>query len=147
MEQFDVVSKVPLADAIGLVTACFHNVGNGPLFRIETDDGVGLMTCLGQVGLKTETAAKAAGQQPGTRWRTDRIADVAPGEAYPVLEDGVNVGRVELLASLYTQVGIAKVIGQNQDDVRLVGRRCQQRHGPDRQYERDASQTFHRLLL
>ena len=68
-----------------------------------------------------EALLVAAGQQAGARRAAVRARDVALRAADAVLGDRVDVRRRDVLAAVDADVGVAEVVGQDDDDVGFRG--------------------------
>jgi len=67
-----------------------------------------------------ETVLVAAGHQPRAGRAAVRPGDVAVTEAHAVLGERIDVRRRDVLAALEADVGVAQVVGQQDDDVGLL---------------------------
>jgi hypothetical protein len=129
-------AQVPLADHGGDVA--------GGLQRLRQRDLVGRQAeVLGLVGAGVELVPEALLVAPGQHSRARRAAhgagDVSVGEADALLGNRVDVGGFDVIAELLSaDVGVAEVVGDDEDDVgfrrRLDGPR--DRSAPPRQRRR-----------
>ena len=107
-------AQAPFADAACFVPGLLQEVTesegsswNWPLaFRGE-------FTIITNIGV----ASMFAGEEHATGGRTDRTAGVELGEAHPPGGKPINVGRFDLRLTVTAEVGVAQVIGEQQDDV------------------------------
>jgi hypothetical protein len=115
-------AEVPLADQPGGVAGGLQTVGQRRLRCRQA--GAALLALLplapGGVEFVAEALLVAAGQQAGAGRRTVRARDVAVGEPRPGLGQRVEVRRRHVLAAVEAHVGVAEVVGQDDDDVRLA---------------------------
>ncbi|OPZ04305.1 MAG: hypothetical protein BWZ10_03187 [candidate division BRC1 bacterium ADurb.BinA364] len=69
--------------------------------------------------LEAKAMLIAPRHQAGARRRADRMGGVAVGEAHAIGGQRVDVWRGDVLATLAAQVGVAQIVGENDDDVGL----------------------------
>jgi hypothetical protein len=56
--------------------------------------------------------------KPGARRRRNRVGRIAVGEPHAVFRQRINVRRRDVLAAIRSDVGVAKVVGEEDEDVR-----------------------------
>ena len=61
----------------------------------------------------------ASGDEPAARWSADRSVGVEVRELHAFLRNAINVRRLDVLAAHATEVRVAHVIDENEDDVGL----------------------------
>ena len=104
--------EVPLAADAADVAGGFQTLG-------QRDDLAGHHV---EVLLNTELVLVLAGDESGAGRRTLRRGDVATLEAHAITRKLIHIRRADVLVhALRTEVGPAVVIGQDDDDVGLVG--------------------------
>ena len=105
-----VVAQVPLAEDAGSIAGAGEHLGQG--------DFVGVHQRPAQVGVDHAGAiVVAAGQQAGSRRRTDR-RDIEVLEPDALPGERVEVRRLDLGVAVNTQVAEALIVGDDHQDVR-----------------------------
>src|SRR5262249_37436248 len=123
---FALLAQVPLAEHAGDVASRLETLGEGdlverkllhvvhgaqrsaaPVEAVDTTDGV-----------NTGPRSVLAAQQGCPRRLTIGAAGVAAGEAHPLPGQAVNVWRLVVFAAVTGHVGVAEVVGKNEDDIR-----------------------------
>ena len=131
-QEWTLVAQVPLAHAGGLVANVPQCLGQGDLIRAETLAVAGKKHPLPFLTLiEANAPGIAPGHQRTARWRTDRRGHVEAGQLAPFLCHLVQMGRSVQLRAEGSDVGVAEVIDENQDEIRFVcgssnGRKAQQ---------------------
>ena len=104
-------AQVPLADQRGLVVGRLQVLREGRRVREQS-----FATC--QVALEAAALLVATGQEARARGRTDRGAHVAVRADDALRCEAVEVGRGDVGAAGEAEVGVAEVVGQDQQHVR-----------------------------
>jgi hypothetical protein len=128
--------EVPLADAHGGVVARPQHIGEGGLVEAEA-----VLVLREEDARDSDPRRAAPREQAGARGRTHRVRRVAVGEAAPVRRQAVEV-RGPDARPVTAEIAVAKVVGQNQNDVRRPGTR-----GRERQSQGGACDTHGILKL
>jgi hypothetical protein len=108
------VAEVPLADQPRDVPGGAEAVGEGRFRERQTDLRAGT-----GVELVAEPRLVAAGEHPGPGRRAVRAGHVAVGEPGAGLRQRVEVRRGDVAAAVDADVGVAHVVADDEDDVRL----------------------------
>lgn len=104
-------AQVPFADEAGVVTLFLEKSGEGHFFLPE------VTAFWSGNGVESGAIGGAAGEEAGARGGTDRAGGVTVGEADPFFGEGVKVRSLDDGAAVATEVSIAEVIGEVDDDV------------------------------
>ena len=110
------MAEMPLADTGRRIALTLEMIGDGVFIGIEPDRAVGKQNVL----VQTDAFGVAAGQQGGTRGRANRRAHEEAREFAALLGHPVDVGRLDFLRAETTQVPVALIIGEDDNDIGLV---------------------------
>src|SRR5438552_2483613 len=140
------IAQAPFAEGRRLVTGRLEDFGHGQVGRLQRH---------ARVAANPRVSGMHAGHQTTTRRRADRAAGVALSESHPFVRKTVNVRRFDPLLSVATEVAVAEVISQNENDVRSAlplgaqtlrlrrRRLARQKTHEERQADRHAGIEFH----
>ena len=91
----------------------------------------------------TESLLAPPCHQPGPGRTADRGRDISILESNPGRSQGINVGRLQILGTLHTEIRPAQVICENNNDVWTgrgsQGRRCLEQTDPEDEQRKDKS--------
>ena len=112
------IAEMPFADQARAVACLLEQRGEGGMTWRQPDGfrGRGIDRLL---EAHRQTHLIAAGRQAGARGRAIRRIRIALREPHPLDRQTVHVRRRVVALAVATHVGIAKVVGQDEDDVRL----------------------------
>lgn len=116
-------AEVPLAHERGRVTGGLQAVGDRRFRRRQALAGAA------GIELVAEPRLVPARQQPGPRGRAVRTGDVAVGEAHARSREGVEVRCQDVTAAVETDIGVAHVVADDEQDVGPGGDRGDKRAG------------------
>ena len=111
-QEFRAIAQVPLAVDGGGVVAALEDLGDQGLVGVDADLGA-----RPECSQDTDAVRVAAGQQRGPRGRADGLGDVEVGEDAALFGHAVEVGRGVALCAKGADVGVAQVVGEDDDDV------------------------------
>src|SRR6266568_146408 len=113
---------MPLADLTGRVAGIGEDVGNGDFAGRQS--GYVVVRIVDGIILVAEAMLIPAGHESGARGTAEWVRDAGIGETHAGLGETIDVRSGEVFAALETDVGEAKVIGEDHDDVGFArGRR------------------------
>ena len=107
---------MPFADNAGLVTRIAQHRRQRAPPRLDAERRVAIQN---RVALRLLPPGVFAGQQRIARRRASRGRRVPLGEAGTLRRQPVNVGRLDFCGASTAHVTRAKIVGENNDDVRL----------------------------
>ena len=106
--------EIPLAEGSGGVAARLQDFGDGDFLRVKP------RVMLDHVLSFGHAERIASRHQRGARGTTHRLR-VETGEAHPLGREAIQVRRADALPSIGTQVAVAEIVGQDDDDVWRAG--------------------------
>ena len=86
-----------------------------------------------------------AGQQAVSRGRTDRVRRVRVGEAHALFGQPVDVGGLDLRRPIATQVAVAQIVGQDENDIRQSAAGSPKRQAEQKQAAGNAHRHAHKI--
>ncbi|OHB72155.1 MAG: hypothetical protein A2V70_20800 [Planctomycetes bacterium RBG_13_63_9] len=108
------LAQTPFADDARGVAGLLEQLGHGHVLRPQRHPGVA-------------ADQRVTGVQPrhqaASRGRTDRAAGIAVRKPHTLLGHAIEVRRPDHLLAVAAEVAIAEIVGQDEDDVRRIGRR------------------------
>ena len=117
---FHLGGDVPFSGHVGAVAGGLERFGDGEAFLVEVALVLGEPVVAGHVtdaGLVRVESGEEGGAGGATAGRIVKL-----GEAHSVGGEGVEIGGFDL-AAVATDVGVAHVVGHDDDDVRPFGRK------------------------
>ena len=114
------IADVPLADRDRGVAGCLQVIAQRLLLDSQAHE-LGIDTrrwFVGEIELVAVTLRVAPGQDAGPRRAAERRRHVGIGIGHAVGRDRVDIGRHHFSAILETEIGVARVVGQDHDDIR-----------------------------
>ncbi len=117
-------AEVPFAEMASGITDLPHHARQDRKRRVEPVGLAEIPVALAVVNIGDEAVARgeAARHEAGPRRRADRRRVIELRHHHPVARERVDVGRRDQLVAGQRQVGIAHVVDQDEQDVRLL--RC-----------------------
>ena len=118
--EVGMVAQVPLADGHRGIAAGLEDLGDGHLRRVQPLAGCGEQHAeVLFVDMHVDTSRVAAGHQAGSRRGADRAGRIEVGQPHALAGHPVQYRRVVRLGPEGADVGIAEVIAENDDEIRL----------------------------
>ena len=149
------VPEVPLADADSRVVFGFEGFGQRRDRQrqiLGSVDGHAELLIGSPMARDEVRDADVSGiltrEYAGARRRADRASRIGVGEAYALARQGVDVGRLDLLLAVTTEMAVAQIVGHDEDNIRSLRSRGRTRkgrpieHADQGRKERDESGHF-----
>src|SRR5262245_1752646 len=114
--ELRIVPEMPFSDQTGCVTRGPEAIRQRRLGERQAD----VCTLGAGVELMAEARLVPAGQEPGSCRRAIRSRDIAVRASGPRVRQRIDVRGRDVLASVHTEVGVAQVVRDDDDDVRLA---------------------------
>ena len=111
-------AEVPLSDESCTVASLAKQRWQGRMFRRQADFGITRQRLFQPY---SQAVLVAAGDQSCARGGTNRRVGIGFEEAHARRGDAVDIRRMEIRPSVTGDVGVAQIVGQDEDD---VGRLC-----------------------
>ena len=112
-------SEMPFPNYPGMITHLSQSIGDGRLAKRKPH--VLIFRLILRVALETKALPITSRHESGPTGTTHRIGHITRGEFHPVFSDRINMRCRDVLAAIEAHIGIAHVIGHDDDQIRLSG--------------------------
>ena len=125
---------MPLADGLRRIALALEGARDGDLLGRQAPRRVLCLHPVLHIAGHAAANGQAPGEQRGAAGRADGSGDVEVREAHALAGHAVEVGRADARMTVATQVAVAQIVGQNDDQVgQLLGPHCRGRIGQQSQ--------------
>src|SRR5437763_845789 len=121
-------SQMPFANYPGDITRRFKTVGDGHFTQWQTKLFLRLSWRAG-IEFMSEAFLVTSRHQSGACGAADRARHITTRAADAVFRERIYVGREQILAALAPQIGVSKVVSENEKDVWFADRTFRSKAG------------------